>query len=221
MRGCLNRLGLWVVVLWVMSLAVAPCLARQFTNQEGKTIEAKVVGVSATHVRLNKSGRLFTLPLDQLCEADQVYLDLLRQEMQKKRKLAEALANKKKAPAELKPSGDDQAPGDFDHLINQKPQKGSKPAAEVAVVEKDPSLPVAPGKISDPIKVTVPPNSKCSYLLYLPPTFKKESPVSVIFIAAPHGGRRRDVELFKDGADFNDMMVAVRARLQESNGPER
>lgn len=66
----------------MVSLATLICFnltinaeARTFTNTEGKSIEAEIVGVASGKVSLKmKNGKVYTLPFAKLSEADQTYI---------------------------------------------------------------------------------------------------------------------------------------------------
>ncbi|WP_435895619.1 hypothetical protein [Oceaniferula spumae] len=59
----------------IITLSCAHAETRSFTNTEGKTIEAEVVGVSSGKVSLKlKGGKIYTLPFNTLSEADQTYI---------------------------------------------------------------------------------------------------------------------------------------------------
>lgn len=74
---------------WLLLLCLPACLAfnegrvvRDFTNQEGKTIQGEVLDLRDGKVRLRVSGRVYEVPVETLSEADRTWLnewDLKRQ----------------------------------------------------------------------------------------------------------------------------------------------
>ena len=48
--------------------------ARTFTDANGRKIEAELLGVSGTEVRIRKGGKDYTLPIARFSEADQKYI---------------------------------------------------------------------------------------------------------------------------------------------------
>ncbi|MDB4354001.1 prolyl oligopeptidase family serine peptidase [Akkermansiaceae bacterium] len=63
-----------ILLIFALSLLIAP--ARTWTSTDGKPLEAAFVSATATEVTLkrDKDGRIFTLPLNRLIEADRTFI---------------------------------------------------------------------------------------------------------------------------------------------------
>lgn len=81
------------LILWTSFccfLVIGTVGARTFTNKQGKKLEAEIVSKTDTHVKLkNKRGKVYTIALDTLSEADREYIKAWKDEAAAQKDLAE------------------------------------------------------------------------------------------------------------------------------------
>lgn len=108
-----NFLAIWILSLSLLSSSL--CLARPWTNQSGRTIEADFMKLDGEKVVLLMKGKEFRIPLASLSEEDQAFA----------RKEAERLA-KEQAEAARKFMGQELVPGqlhEFEFNLSEENKK--------------------------------------------------------------------------------------------------
>jgi len=199
---------------WVLVVCVRQASARQFTDAQGRTIEADVVGASPTHVMLKKGGRTFKVPLEKLSQQDRAYIDELRAEGEKRRKLAEARAALLRPSDEPKKLGGnrdddndfvDDGKNDFvddgknDFVADDKAKDGDK---------KPKPAPV--GKVTTEKLEAVGDDEPVSYYLYKPTTLKPSELRPVMYVLSPSShGVKPHFQKYVAGAEQNGFIVIM------------
>ncbi len=75
MRACLfSTSSRFVVVIAILMVFEGHLFAREFTNSQGKKIEATLKGVEGESAVLEMNGKTFNVPMNSLSEADQLYI---------------------------------------------------------------------------------------------------------------------------------------------------